>query len=704
MGRFRLLKLLAAGALSALLAVTGAAAFSDTQGHWAEEAINKWSQEYQILSGYSDGTFRPDNSITRGAFAGIMNRFMHFQEKADPSVFSDLSGNYWEDEILRLNAAKVYLGNSGLALAMDNITRQQAAAMIARAFQLETEGETITLPYSDAASISTYAQGPISVLNQRGYLDKAAGETFRPTEPITRAEIVQIFSNIVTELIQTDQEWNRDVDGNLMINSQAGASVRNVTITGKLLLAPGASGTVTLEDVDVQGGVRNYGKVQPVILVTPAFIEAHTPQPETPPEDQTPDVQNPDDTNSSGESGSETQEPSNPDNPDNPADPNGETQNTEPGSNDPEIPVPPEEQDPELYDPNERQGGQNQTDNDNKIIEPEDEPYLPGAKEPTHEDDPVTQSPTVPETPPETAGDNNAEVTPVEPETPSQPVNPTPSASLKPSDYYTPARFTWRTIGNIQVPIYAGVKTRDVYSGEFEWDYSYLRYKGSRYNAVFGVDVSAHNNRDRLSSLKTTEINWARAQADDVDFAIVRVAGRYTRSGELYEDDYYAQNIRGALRQGIETGVYIFSQAITIEEALEEADLVLRLIKGFDINGPVCYDWEINSNADRANRASKETATACALAFCRRVEAAGYTPLVYQARSVGYNKYDQVAISKYLTWYPQYSYPPKDGTKTTSAYPNFYYQMDIWQFSDQCTVSGIGVKSVDGNLWFRAKK
>ena len=75
MKRFQLPKWLACGALATGLLLTTAGAFSDMEGHWAEGAINKWSQEYSIIQGYEDGTFRPDQSITRGAFAGIMDRF-----------------------------------------------------------------------------------------------------------------------------------------------------------------------------------------------------------------------------------------------------------------------------------------------------------------------------------------------------------------------------------------------------------------------------------------------------------------------------------------------------------------------------------------------------------------------------------------------------------------------------------------------------
>lgn len=165
-----------------------ASAFTDTTGHWAEESINKWSGEYGIIQGYDDGTFRPDNSITRGAFAGILDRFLHFQEVSPADTFSDTPGTYWEDAILKLHAAGVYLGNEGEALSNSTITRQQAVAMIGRAFRIAPE--TVSLSYEDAAQVAEYAAPYVSEFTARGYITDSANGRFRPTEPITRAEIV----------------------------------------------------------------------------------------------------------------------------------------------------------------------------------------------------------------------------------------------------------------------------------------------------------------------------------------------------------------------------------------------------------------------------------------------------------------------------------------------------------------------------------
>ena len=145
MKRNRLLGWLTAGALSVGLIWTPAAAFTDTAGHWAEPAINKWSQEYGIIQGYEDGTFRPDNPITRGAFAGILDRFMQFQSVSPAGTFSDLTGSYWEEQILKLNAAGVYLGNNGKALASDRPVPTTLAAAAPEMVPKRADAMTATL-------------------------------------------------------------------------------------------------------------------------------------------------------------------------------------------------------------------------------------------------------------------------------------------------------------------------------------------------------------------------------------------------------------------------------------------------------------------------------------------------------------------------------------------------------------------------------
>ena len=135
---------------------------------------------------------------------------------------------------------------------------------------------------------------------------------------------------------------------------------------------------------------------------------------------------------------------------------------------------------------------------------------------------------------------------------------------------------------------------------------------------------------------------------------MVRAGLRGTSSGQILADSFYKENIQGAMDAGIETGVYFFAQAITVEEAIEEADFVISLLDGLEINGPVAYDWEMHDSSYRVYGTSPEMATACAVAFCKRIEEAGYEAMVYAGQYVSYIKYDQGAISPYLSWYPEY--------------------------------------------------
>ena len=546
MHHIRLPKRLLSTALAAALVLTPAAAFSDTSGHWAESSIAKWSEEYKIIQGYEDGTFRPDQSITRGAFAGIMDRFLQFQSVSGPDTFSDIAGNYWENSILKLHAAGVYLGNNGKALAGDTITRQQAVSMIARAFQIETSA--IDLPYGDARQIADYAAGPVSEMTIRGYITDCPDGNFRPQEPITRAEIINILSNMIQTLIQNTGVYSGDVQGTLMINAPDGASLENMTIYGDLILAPGVTGEVSLTNVTVMGNIRNFSRTEPVYLY-------------------------------------------------------------------------PEE----------------------------------------------AEKPAKPE----------------EPETPA----------IQPGEVYTPGEATGQYImySGKQIPIYEEREPIRLYEGDFCWEDDRLVYVGEEFQRTrFGIDVSAYQNR----ASENNAIDWKAVANDGVEFVMVRAGLRGTSSGQILADSFYKENIQGAMDAGLETGVYFFAQAITVEEAIEEADFVISLLDGLEINGPVAYDWEMHDSSYRVYGTSPEMATACAVAFCKRIEEAGYEAMVYAGQYVSYIKYDQGAISPYLSWYPEYK-----SASSEKLYPTFYYQMDYWQFSSNCSVDGIGGR-VDGNLQF----
>ena len=136
----------------------------------------------------------------------------------------------------------------------------------------------------------------------------------------------------------------------------------------------------------------------------------------------------------------------------------------------------------------------------------------------------------------------------------------------------------------------------------------------------------------------------------------------------------------------------------TAEIFTRHQDFVIEQLKGHEIDGPVAYDWEMKDSTYRVYGTSPEMATACAIAFCRRIEDAGYTPMIYAGKYVSYVKYDQGAIDGYLRWYPEYK-----SEKSEVLAPTICYQMDYWQFSSGCSIAGIGGR-VDANLHLIRRK
>ena len=207
-----------------------------------------------------------------------------------------------------------------------------------------------------------------------------------------------------------------------------------------------------------------------------------------------------------------------------------------------------------------------------------------------------------------------------------------------------------------------------------------IRYLGREYDVLRGIDVSEHQ----------WEIDWRRAASSGLDFACVRLGRRGYTEGGLFDDPWFEQNMEGATEAGLKTGVYFFSQAVNVAEAIEEANFVLMRIAPYEIGAPVVYDWEmVVEEGSRTAELSAATRTDCAVAFCETIRRAGYTPCVYFNRDMGYYGYDLSRLTDYMFWF---SLPE-------SPFPNFYYACDMWQYSFSEEVPGV-TGYTDMNLWF----
>lgn len=198
-----------------------------------------------------------------------------------------------------------------------------------------------------------------------------------------------------------------------------------------------------------------------------------------------------------------------------------------------------------------------------------------------------------------------------------------------------------------------------------------------------GIDVSRYQG----------DVDWEKVKAAGVEFAMIRVGFRgYGQSGKLVEDVKAKQNYENATAAGLKVGVYFFAQAISVEEAKEEAAYVLELIDGWKLDMPVAYDWECLAEDYRTVGTDPQTVTDCAKAFCETVGQAGYDTMIYfnpsQSRDMMYLE----ELVDYGFWLAMYS-----------DQMTYEYKVDMWQYTKEGNVPGIK-GNVDINLYFPYEK
>lgn len=217
----------------------------------------------------------------------------------------------------------------------------------------------------------------------------------------------------------------------------------------------------------------------------------------------------------------------------------------------------------------------------------------------------------------------------------------------------------------------------------FVEDNGFIRYNDGK--SVQGVDVSEHQG----------VIDWQQVKAAGIDFAILRLGYRGMTEGGLNVDATFEENYQGATAAGLKVGVYFFSQAITQEEAKEEAQFVLDTLNGRELTYPVVFDWEppipsesLPAEDLRAYDMEGEVITAMAGTFCQAIQKGGYDPCVYTNKSMAYNTFNLGELAGYPLWYAEYQ-----------PAPSLYYDFRIWQYSASGTVPGIPT-TVDLNICF----
>ena len=225
-----------------------------------------------------------------------------------------------------------------------------------------------------------------------------------------------------------------------------------------------------------------------------------------------------------------------------------------------------------------------------------------------------------------------------------------------------------------------------IYTHDDKFDDSSLSY---------GVDLSVYQG----------SVNFSKLKNDGISFAILRAAYRgYKDSGPLAKDTKFASYASAAIDAGLDIGAYIYSQAITTQEAIEEANYILDIVSGYSLHLPIVFDYEYASGAPGGGRLYKaklsaQKKTDICLAFCKQVESKGYTAMVYANHSMLVNDmYDEQIAKNYDIWLANFSTSPKLSGKM--------YDQDYtyWQYSSTGSVSGIS-GNVDMNFrYFKTPK
>ena len=197
---------------------------------------------------------------------------------------------------------------------------------------------------------------------------------------------------------------------------------------------------------------------------------------------------------------------------------------------------------------------------------------------------------------------------------------------------------------------------------------------------VPGIDVSSHQG----------VIDWPAVAESGVEFAMIRLGYRSYRDGSLNVDEQAIYNLTEARAAGLKVGAYFFSQALTEEEARQEAAFALEILDGMELDLPLAYDWEQVAGSTRTGEMEPETLTACVHAFCGGLE--GYTPMVYFNLDLSRTLLDVETVAEYDFWFAQYA----DAPELTAP-------IRFWQYSDQGEVPGITEK-VDLNWYYPSVK
>ena len=240
------------------------AAPADTQGHWAQMQWNNW-KDMDFIQGYEDGSLHPDATISRAEFIAIMNRVYSFERKADIAFTDVKAGDWFYDEIAKAKAAGYITGyEDGTIKPNAPITRQEVAFIMDALMKSGKDKADPSLAFDDESTISTWSKKAVQAVIAAGLMNGYPDHTFRPANPITRSEAlvtVDRSKQISAATVRYDKagQFTQSTSGTVIIGA-ADVVLHDMVIDGNLIVGDGVEeGQVTLRNVTVKGSTLIKG-------------------------------------------------------------------------------------------------------------------------------------------------------------------------------------------------------------------------------------------------------------------------------------------------------------------------------------------------------------------------------------------------------------------------------------------------------------
>lgn len=239
--------------ISAIAISSTVHAFSDTENHWAKDVINEFS-ENSIIKGYEDNTFRPDNYMTRAEVVTILNRMLGTTRESEAYIPDIKRQDWYYSEIRKAMKSGILKGDeSGYARPNDNITREEAIVILTRAFQIASNSFEAE-KYEDKDEVSSWAKNDVRTFYQLEYIKGYEDNKIKPKANITRAEFVTILNRIFAKIIDDSGIYENTVQGNVIVTGK-NVVLRNLKITGDLIISEGTKETIKFKNVSVGGNL-----------------------------------------------------------------------------------------------------------------------------------------------------------------------------------------------------------------------------------------------------------------------------------------------------------------------------------------------------------------------------------------------------------------------------------------------------------------